>query len=1652
MRRMFVLLLFMLFGPMALNAKTFYVRLGGDDSQDGLSWGSARRSLQSAIDDAEAGDEVWVANGWYESTDIRECDSEYLYASSFILRDGVSLYGGFRGNENSKEERERDGEALWEMAHTTALTVPSMTPGSVLYPEAESFEHATVIDGFSLLCGMAYGAGDEGCGGGALLPANAILQNCIVENNLARDGGGVATLGAACVRQCLVRGNDVIEEGWGGRGGGIACFGDGATLENSVIYGNGEACGVLSGGGVFSEGSSQIAFCTIVGNVSSRHGSGVVLEGTGRLFSSIVWGNRGGALQVAAPASTVAGSAIQGQHFAGGNIPLDESNCCGDGIDANGNQVDRYYVCFANPDIGDFRLGLGSYAINRGFVSDDSLSELDAAGNPRVQQSVPDIGAFETPYPGNLAVGFEVSQPCIYKNSSVVKPVLGLCTPDGISVEMVDLTEHSDWVEGDGEWTVRWNRAGAVVLWMGAGVAGVQEDSWETVSLTRTLTVARRPIGVSAVDVAYSYGDEFPELTYEVTAGSLAEGDRFTGELACEIEDLLETTYPITQGSLNIDDGESGANYRIIFTDGELTYRKAIASITLEADRLDYTGSNCAPDIVTEPANLTLHCRYNGTRDTPYENENAAPSDAGVYGLTVTIDDPHYAGTLETEITILPLPLQVTADDKSRMYMEANPELTLSFSGFLPGEGIEDITMPHAATTATPASLPGSYPITLSGGSARNYTLVPHEGTLVIHKATLQAAVTAEPIAYGDSVGDSTIHGSASLSFSDYEVAGSFAWLEPEQMLAKGSYSLGWRFTPEQEDRFEAISGTLSLTVNPMELSIAADSKSIHYGQEELPLTFTITEGQLVNGDSFTGTLTRKEGNVAGEYAITIGTLQLNDNYSIHFTPGTYTILRAALAIDEGSLSATSIVYGSPLSASVITGTPCNAHNGVPVAGSFAWVNPGAMLDSGTHTVECLFVADDEADYEPFHCTCTITIAKAGFGILSSGASKVYGEEDPAIPYTLAEGMPSGVQVTGAPGRAVGETVGEYELTVGSLELDNPNYAILFTAEAPFVIEPRALAVHGVAASKVCGESDPALFAYTISNEMEGDALVLSGALLREEGEAAGDYEIQLGSLALGNENYTIDYTPAIFTIEKRTVTIALKSYEIGQLDDDPVFEYEIVDGELLAGDAITGLPEREAGEYGVFAITGGTLAINDNYELIVVPGEITINKETIQPYLDSVETMVFGHKLTELAISVHGIASYSGKWITGHAEWVYPNQIMYPPKSTTTIKFIPDPPYADKTCTLTLSVPVEKARFTVKADDIIMQAGDSLPTLTYSIIDGETPTHNISGKLKLEDQKAIYMPGSTTSILRGTLTIAPYYEMEFITGTLTVTPRYITIQADDAYKYEGEADPVLTYTIVEGSLKYNSHLTGAPTRELGEEPGTYLITLENLNLPSPLYVPAYLNGTFTILPGARPEQDNGGQTRGHEMTQEDPAETTECRPVAECIHVSPTPLQGVVCASTLEEAMELVADDGEIILHPGVYQPEEGYLSINRNIHLRGLVDSDGGYPTIDGHLFLFGETVDGASFTSIDVISPDGPAVVLQEGAANVTFRNAYLQGEDIAVNAYQAGCVRFEETTLDAPDLGILFIQAPQDNSFYDTVRGAEIRSAYDMTWPE
>ncbi|AXY73091.1 T9SS C-terminal target domain-containing protein [Paraflavitalea soli] len=247
------------------------------------------------------------------------------------------------------------------------------------------------------------------------------------------------------------------------------------------------------------------------------------------------------------------------------------------------------------------------------------------------------------------------------------------------------------------------------------------------------------------------------------------------------------------------------------------------------------------------------------------------------------------------------------------------------------------------------------------------------------------------------------------------------------------------------------------------------------------------------------------------------------------------------------------------------------------------------------------------AVYDPATSTSfTITVNPKPVTVTAETKSKVYGDADPALTYSVAPSLVVGDAFTGSLGRDAGENAGTYAILQNDLSLGT-NYLITY-AGADLNIDKKAIAITAESKNKTYGEADPAL-TYTFSPTLAfSDAF--SGSLNRQPGENVGAYAIQNG-LTLNN-NYILTYTGADLTITRKgiTVTALNKNKTYGQ--PDPELNYTLAPA-LVGTDALAGNLTRTAGEdAGTYAITQGSLA-NNNYTISFVPGQLTIDKATQQ-------------------------------------------------------------------------------------------------------------------------------------------------------------------------------------------------------------------------------------------------------------------------------------------------------------------------------------------------------------------------------------------------------------------------------------------------------
>jgi hypothetical protein len=101
-------------------------------------------------------------------------------------------------------------------------------------------------------------------------------------------------------------------------------------------------------------------------------------------------------------------------------------------------------------------------------------------------------------------------------------------------------------------------------------VSGMGATNYTFKAANGTLTINKRPITITADAKSKLFGDPDPPLTYQLTSGTLAGTDSFTGALSRDPGEGVGQ-YNILQNTVKVSDGNSGNNYAINYIGAKLT-------------------------------------------------------------------------------------------------------------------------------------------------------------------------------------------------------------------------------------------------------------------------------------------------------------------------------------------------------------------------------------------------------------------------------------------------------------------------------------------------------------------------------------------------------------------------------------------------------------------------------------------------------------------------------------------------------------------------------------------------------------------------------------------------------------------------------------------------------------------------------------------------------------------------------------------------------------------------------------------------------------------------------------------------------------------------------------------------------------------------
>ncbi|MGB6222995.1 choice-of-anchor Q domain-containing protein [Haloferula sp.] len=337
---------------------------------NGSDWSQAFATLNDALNGAVSGQTILVAKGSYFPDEGGGASDGDRNASFRLIR-GVIIQGGYPNGGGPRNLAANETILSGDIDQNDAGAPAGNNSYTVV--NGSNTGPAAVLDGFTITAGLANaneGEFDDPVNAGGAIHINdgsPTILNCILRGNFALTGGAGMVIENSDPRfiNCVVSGNKTPNFG----GGFHNRSGSAPRFLNTTFSGNSAGS---NGGAVNNFGARPVFTNCIVWN-NEANGT-TTTEG-----ASI---NTGGSFDATYQFSLIENFPAEGTNFDGTNpandpllfVPVDPSTAPSNG--------------------GDLRLTSGSFALDIGDTTANPQT-LDVAGNPRVDNLVIDLGAFE---------------------------------------------------------------------------------------------------------------------------------------------------------------------------------------------------------------------------------------------------------------------------------------------------------------------------------------------------------------------------------------------------------------------------------------------------------------------------------------------------------------------------------------------------------------------------------------------------------------------------------------------------------------------------------------------------------------------------------------------------------------------------------------------------------------------------------------------------------------------------------------------------------------------------------------------------------------------------------------------------------------------------------------------------------------------------------------------------------------------------------------------------------------------------------------------------------------------------------------------------------------------------------------------------------
>ena len=750
------------------------------------------------------------------------------------------------------------------------------------------------------------------------------------------------------------------------------------------------------------------------------------------------------------------------------------------------------------------------------------------------------------------------------------------------------------------------NNAGSYPIKLSGGTA----INYNMNLINDSLIVEKADLTITADNKSRTYGDLNPMLT--ITYSGFKNGDSKTN--------IIEPSITCSAGPANnagnydiVLSGGSSINYNLGLVNGTMTVNKATLTITAENKTRLYGISNSLFTMVgtgfknSDNLNSITKPVFSCIADSSFYVGNYDIELTG--GLSVNYNLVLVKG----QLTIQKTDLHIYANNIVRGYGDPNPVFSLSYGGFKLDDNAGDITEPSISCTADQSSNAGIYDITLSGGSAVNYTIFLHNGKITINKADLYAKVDNKTRKYGEANPVFTITYTGFRNSDNKSSITEPTLICPATIASNtGDYVIVASGGSAANYNITLTNGTLK--VIKADLFLTADNKTRIYGDPD-PV-FTIKYSGFVNGeDSSKITIptlfsTANTLSDAGIYDITLNGGSAA-NYNLITTKGTLTINKAELTVTADSKTRK---YGQHNPALTLTYSGFkNADNKSSITEPGISCSIDSAANAGSYPI--VLSGGAATNYNFTLKNGTLSVAKADLTYKADNKTRKYGEPNPAFTYT-ATGFVNGDDVSDITAPTISCTA--------TAAGDARSYDIIFTGGSAvnynFVLQKGTLTVEKIDltvtvadTSRIYGEANPVFalkYAGFINGDTQLDITEPTPVTPAVKTSKVGEYDVTPGGGF--STNYNLILKKGKLQIKKATITITVDNKTRKENDPMPVYTVSITGFKNGEDESVIDVKpscsciadlKSPVGIYDILA-NGGS---DDNYDFVLVIGKLTI-------------------------------------------------------------------------------------------------------------------------------------------------------------------------------------------------------------------------------------------------------------------------------------------------------------------------------------------------------------------------------------------------------------------------------------------------------------